>query len=389
MPNFGRGGRTRSERREPAREWVTWSLREAGIIFARMMPRAATSIAILVLSVAPAVAAAASFTIELPESDAAIYEIPFRVDHPGLLVVEAQWDDPRIVAIRVEGPTAIASRRSGPSPQRIEIPVADDPGLLRGGWRLWLRVPPGRTRTQGTLTLTLPDPPDVVAAREAALKPPPPPPPAPDPWTLPRTAPPGASAAVEELFSAFEPLRARVYPVGVEPSPDGCGWQRPLTRWLVEILDRAASGTYELPPAATELLKEIARAVREVEGLRTSDNPLLAGPVPEEPLRKRAWLAARRDELRGLERRLDGLAERLRGAQAPELAALDWPSRLVACVTAAERHFEERGRLGDEAVNREIAEMQWPVILAAARALDAAAALEGLDPSGRAEIGLP
>jgi hypothetical protein len=354
-----------------------------------MMARAAISTAILGLSVSSAVAASASYTVELPQTDAAIYEIPFRVDHPGVLIVEARWEDPRIVAIRVEGPSTLVSRRSGPSPQRIEIPVPDDPDLLRGGWRLWLRVPAGRERTQGTLTLTLPDAPEVVAAREAALEPPPPPPPEPDPWTLPRTAPPGATASVRELFASFEPLRARVYPEGVEPDPDGCGWQRPLTRWFAEILDRAASGTFDLPPTTAAFLQGIASAVREVEGLRTTDNPLLAGPVPEDPLRRRAWLAARRDELRGLERRLDTLAERLRDGAAPELAALDWPSRLVACVTAAERHFEERVRLGDDAVNREVADSQWPVILAAGRALDAAAALDRAVPGSGAEIALP
>lgn len=354
-----------------------------------MMARTAISIVILALSVSSAIAAAASYTVDLPQTDAAIYEIPFRVDHPGVLVVEARWEDPRIVAIRVEGPSAVVSRRSGPSPQRIEIPVPDDPGLLSGGWRLWLRVPAGRERRQGTLILTLPDPPEVVAAREAALEPPPPPPPAPDPWTLPRTAPPGAPSAVQELFASFEPFRARVYPVGVEADPDGCGWQRPLTRWFAGILDRAASGTLELPPATSAFLEEIASAVREVEGLRTTDNPLLAGPVPEEPLRRRAWLAARRDELRGLERRLDEIAERLRGGDAPELSALDWPSRLVACLTAAERHFEERVRLGDEAVNRELADSQWPVLLAAGRALGAAAALDRPAPGTGAELALP
>lgn len=354
-----------------------------------MTARAAVFLAILALSVSSVAADTASYAVEFPQADVAIYEIPFRVHHPGVVVVEARWDDPRIVAIRVEGPSAVVSRRSGPSPQRIEIPVADDPGVLNGGWRLWLRVPAGKERAQGTLILTLPDPPEEVAAQKAALEPPPPPPPAPDPWTLPRTAPSGASAEVLALFASFEPLRARVYPADSEPDPDGCGWQRPLTRWLAGILDRSASGGFAWSPAAAGLLREIAEAVSEVEGLRTTDNPLLAGPVPEEPLRRRAWLAARRDELRGLERRLDALAERLREGEVPELATLEWPSRFVACVTAAERHFEERVRLGDDAANRELADLQWPVILAAGRALEAAASLDLSAPSPGAGITLP
>jgi hypothetical protein len=271
----------------------------------------------------------------------------------------------------------------------VEISVPDDPGLLSGGWRLWLRVPAGRERTLGTLTLTLPDPPETVAARKAALEPPPPPPPAPDPWTVPRSVPDAASAQIRALYASFEPLRARVYPTGTEPDPDGCGWQRPLTRWFAAILDRVESGAPSLAPATAGFLREIASAVREVESLRTTDHPLLAGPVPEDPLRRRAWLAARRDEMRGLERRLDALAERLRDGEVPELAALDWPSRFVACVTAAERHFEERVRLGEDAANREIADVQWPVILDAGRALDAASALGGPATSPSTGIALP
>jgi hypothetical protein len=45
--------------------------------------------------------------------------------------------------------------------------------------------------------------------------------------------------------------------------------------------------------------------------------------------------------------------------------------RLVSCLTACERYFEERIRLGErQATNREIAIAQWERLLAAAEALD-------------------
>ena len=69
-------------------------------------------------------------------------------------------------------------RRSGPSPQRIEVNVTADelaPGALL--WGLEIRALAARDRAEGTLTVTIPDAPEIVAAREEAAKPPPPPPP--------------------------------------------------------------------------------------------------------------------------------------------------------------------------------------------------------------------
>ena len=320
-----------------------------------------------------AVGATAKYSIALPSQDAAVYEIPFQVAHPGRVTVEIEWDDPRIVALRVEGPEEVISRRSGPSPQRLEVEVNDDPGVLSGRWRVWVRVPPGRSERDGRLTLTVPDAPEVVAEQQAALEPPPPPPPEPDPWTLPRTAPEGAPPELGFLFQRVESYRAAVYPSDRPADPDGCGWQGPLARWLARTRDGIAAGAPALAATSREYLAQVSEAVRRVDEMRTSDNPLLAGPVPEDSLRRRAWEAARRDELRGLERSLDSLGERLRDGKVPELQELDWPPRFVACLTAAERYFEARVRLGDEATNGDVAGAQWPAFLAAAPALDALA----------------
>ena len=58
---------------------------------------------------------------------------------------------------------------------------------------------------------------------------------------------------------------------------------------------------------------------------------------------------------------------------APALAEERWVPRLTACLTACERFFDDRVRLGSEemAPNRELAEAQWDRVLAAARVLEA------------------
>jgi hypothetical protein len=118
-------------------------------------------------------------------------------------------------------------------------------------------------------------------------------------------------------------------------------------------------------------LERLAAAVRDVDEVRKLSDPILAAPAPEDPLRKRALEQARRDRIRPLERQLDALSETLRGGLAPGLRDEPWPPRLVACVTACERHFEERARLGDdEASNADLARAQWTSILAAAGAFE-------------------
>ena len=72
-----------------------------------------------------------------------------------------------------------------------------------------------------------------------------------------------------------------------------------------------------------------------------------------------------------MELRLDGTLESLQRGHASALEGQDWPVRLVTCLAACERHFEELGRLGeDRATNRDLTQSQWDTILAAAGALD-------------------
>lgn len=318
-----------------------------------------------------------TYAIAVPPDGAASYELPIRVAHAGRLVVDATWSGGRLLALRLvrgEG-TGPVVRRSGPSPQRIDLEVTR--GDLAAGallWSLEIRALAARDRADGSIRVSVPDPPEIVAARARAAAPPPPPPRVPDPWAVAKPAPAEAPERLARLFAGVEDLRRAVY--GADPFTvrDACGWQTDLMRWLAARRDGLAAGGAPFSPESLRFVGELARAVRSVEDLRTSANPLIAGPVPKEPLRRRAWLAARRDAVRPIERDLDALSDRSRRGHVPELRGERWLPRLIACLTATERYFEARVRVAPGvAEGAELAEAQWPRILATAPAFDALA----------------
>ena len=68
---------------------------------------------------------------------------------------------------------------------------------------------------------------------------------------------------------------------------------------------------------------------------------------------------------------------------AGELESESWPTRLVSCLAACERYFEQRVRLGErEAQNAELAQAQWAPLTAAADVLEALAFLPAPDGQG-------
>ena len=76
----------------------------------------------------------------------------------------------------------------------------------------------------------------------------------------------------------------------------------------------------------------------------------------------------------------------MNGGHAPELQGQHWPTRLISCLTACERHFVERGRVGRErATNGDLAELQWQRIVAAGEALEALVYLTASEPDPGAE----
>ncbi len=324
-----------------------------------------------------------SYRIEVPEGEDSAFEVELRAEHPGVLLVTAEWAGPRILSFRLEGPegSSVRERRSGPSPQRLLAEVTAEVLAGGGSFRLGIRAPAGRGTAEGTVTVEIPDAPEVAAERERAAEPPPPPPPVPDPWTLPAAPPAGASEEVTRIHESTERFRKRVLDDRGDFAFDACAYRQELLRRLAEWRDAAAAGASPLSESSGRYLQRLAAIGDEVEGLRTSTDPLLAGPAPADPLRRKAWLQLRQERIRPLERELDALVEALRGGHAPDLEGETWLARLLACLTACERHFEGRALEEDgEAANADLARAQWDSILTALEALDAVAALPAARP---------
>ena len=315
------------------------------------------------------------YTIAIKDGMPATLEAPFSVPYAGTVVLDAQWVGPRLLFFGVDVPAHPGfARRSGPSPQRVEFSVTDPALVGHAGFRLTIKALASRGEATGRLRITVPDSPAVVAAREAALHPPPPPPPPPPAWTQPKAAPAGASPQVAALFAAVETYRAGVLAGGYH-RVDDCQWQVDFLIDATAIRDRLASGGAPPDVPALRYFGRMTEVIGQVETLRSSKDPVLAGPVPDDILLRRAWLVARTEVTRPIERSLDQLGELLKGGHAPSLEKVAWVPRLNACVVASERYFDERVRLGgdEEAQNRDLARAQWPRIQSASAVLRALA----------------
>jgi hypothetical protein len=295
------------------------------------------------------------------------FELPFPVLYPGKIVVEARWTGPRPVFFGVEsGGKVSMARRSGPSPQVLEIEAPASSAGAGVVWKLTVKALAARGPVEGTVKVTVPDDPVIVAAREAAQRPPPPTPPPPPPWTVPASVPSGATMSAAETFHAVEAFRELV--VGPKAPIDSVVWQQEFLRYATATRDRLAS-TGSPPDVPTlRYFNRLAAAIRAVEELKNSRDPVIAGPIPSDRDERRDWLIARSEKVRPIERRLDELTELLRRGHAPALEDERWVPRLTASLTACERYFDERVRLGNEEIapNRELADAQWDRILASA-----------------------
>jgi hypothetical protein len=318
------------------------------------------------------------FTLEIPDGRSVTYELPLAVRHPGRLTIRAEWDVARQLSLRVDRPDrpVAVARRSGLSPQVLEIEIAAEAAGPRD-WKLAIHAVAARGEGAGLLTIELPSAPG--SASNTASPPaaePSSPRPEPDPWMDKRHAPPGSPRDWVRLFEAGERYRALLAGSNAEPRPDSCRWQQDLMRYLAERLDDLSEKGAAPAQPTRRMLARIVDAVDAVESLRSSSDPLLAGPPPADRDRRELWLRLRREEIQPVESELDELAEQLQRGHAPELEDQTWTLRMVTCLTACERHFEARARVGEEqATNRDLALDQWDRLLAAADALRALAEL--------------
>jgi hypothetical protein len=319
-------------------------------------------------------AAYQDYTIAVPDGRDATFVVPITVEHAGTVTIDATWTGPRLLFFGVEGSGRLSlARRSGPSPQKVELSV--DAAALTGGgasFKLTVKALPARGEASGLLRVTTPDAPEVVAQREAELHPPPPPPPPPPAWTLRTLAPAAAVPETVRVYEAVEAFRLAVLGTANGPA-DACTWQIGFLKY--ETAARGRLGEQGAVPDVPTLryFARLAAAIRGVEGLRSSVDPVLAGPVPADRDDRREWLLARNEIVRPIERSLDQLTELLRHGHAPALEQEPWLPRLTACLTACERYYDERVRLGgdENAPNRELAAAQWSRIVAAGRVFEA------------------
>lgn len=349
------------------------ALGKRGIIFASMRSPLLPLVLCAAGGLTAAHAAFSDYSISVPDGREATFVVPFQVDYSGPVTIDASWSGPRLLFFGVEGPSRITwARRSGPSPQRLEIAV-DSAAVARGTeFKLTVKALPARGEASGTLRVTTPDAPEVVARREAELHPPPPPPPSPPAWTLRAEASATAGPDTLRMYEAVEAFRAAVLATSDGPV-DACTWQVGFLRYAVAARDRLADQGAVPDVPTLRYFARLAAAIRSVDRLHTSADTVIAGPIPENRVNRRDWLSERNEIVRPIERSLDELTELLRRGHAPALRDEPWLPRLNACLTACERYFDERVRLsGDEnAANRELAAAQWQRILAASRIFEA------------------
>lgn len=303
------------------------------------------------------------YELSLPAGQRVGYAIEFAVTNPGRLEVITEWAGNRVLSFRLEevGAPQETFQRSGPSPQNLAIEV-QNPGDTPRYYRLQISGLAQREGASGTVTVRRPQP----------LPPPPPrldelaPAQAPEVRLFPLPA--GTPQAWRRFSEAADRFADAV---AQDPRGDSCRWQSGLAEYLTRRRDALIAGE---PPPTEETLQaitSIVEVVHRVDELRTSTDPTLAGPPPDDPRERRFWSRARAERIRPVESELDSLLAGIERGHAPDLSASAWPFRLVSCVIGSERHFEERVRVGaDRAVNFDLVQAQWGRLLEATDLLD-------------------
>ena len=237
------------------------------------------TLSLVLATFSPAQAEIVSYTLVVPESRAVTYEIPLEPLHAGTLTIGADWSGDRRLSLRVDrrGDMVALARRSGPSP--IELEVEATPELIAGGnWMLTVYAIPARGGGEGLLTIEFPDapPPDATSAPavpQAPLR-------TPDPWMIPRRLPGGSPEDWRRLFETTETYRMLIEKAQDDSRTDHCRWQEGLMRFLAENRDEIAEGGSVPPESTRRILRKIGESVLLVEQMKSSVDPLLAGPPP-------------------------------------------------------------------------------------------------------------
>jgi hypothetical protein len=308
------------------------------------------------------------YSLQIPKNRPANFRLELPVENAGRLTIRAEWSIDRRLALRITPPSMMlgAQKRTGSSPLSMEIEI--EPYQLDAGpWTLMIHADTAREGGEALLTVEFPE---ARAAEDPQQPSEQSPPPAPDPWMVPRNAPADIPTAWRRFFESTERFRALLNAADEKSPVDSCRWQDDFMRYLADRRDRLVDNRTYPAESTRTLLLDIADAVGSVEEIRTSREAIVAGPPPDDPLLRLNWLAFRKERFQLLEQQLDEVLQSLRRERAPALVEESWPVRLVSCLTACERYFEERIRLGEKrATSKEIAAAQWERLLAAADAL--------------------
>jgi hypothetical protein len=317
------------------------------------------------------------YSLEIPDAQATTFEVPFEVEHAGEVSIRADWSGNRPLAFRIDPPGGKGTtvRRSGTSPIHLELDV-DSNQLGQGPWTLIIHALPLSGAGQGRLTIDLPEqrsaqPKDLPPAGLFPAKPKRPI----EEWQKPQTFHGELSREQRRVVQSTESFR-KLLVDSKKRAPDTCRWQDDLLQWLATQRDHAINQSVEADPATGKLMTQMVAAIRSVDEIRRSRDPLLVGPAPAERHKRVSWERLRTEQLRPVERGLDELMTAVQRDHAPELHGEQWPLRLVSCLTATERYFDQRWLAGaDNAPNRDLAEAQWSPLNRAATALAALADL--------------
>ena len=306
---------------------------------------------------------------ELPAGETTSWHVDFDVPYPGTVAVVADWSSPRLVSLRIDGlpGSQISIRRAGPPPQRIELEVGPELTGPDRAWSVQIHALPAREAAEGRITVLTPERAKDEADRTAAADALPITAPA-TRWRKPYDIPEDASEREVAWILALERFRNVVVD---DDATDSYRWQDGMLRHLASIRDDRAAGKARPENTTRRMLEEIAAAIRAVDELRVSEDPLIVGPVPVDRDRRRAWQALRSERIGPVENSLNDLLTRLQRGHAPELEREKWSIRLVSALSACERYYDDLVTVGAPyAAGADVAEAQWMRLLAAAEVFE-------------------